>query len=95
VLVLRPLALSHHLGLGDNVPLSAVADYFARLGRRAIVEFVPKGDPMVQHMLKARADVFDHYNEAAFKQAFGARFIIDEQLAISPSGRILYLMTRR
>ena len=53
------LALVHHVSIGNNVPLTAFADYLARLGRRAIVEFVPKADPMAKRMLTAREDVFD------------------------------------
>ena len=48
------LALMHHLAIGNNVPLGRIADYFARIARRAIVEFVPKSDPMVQQMMAGR-----------------------------------------
>ncbi len=87
------LAVVHHLAIGNNVPLAAVADYFARLGRRAIVEFVPKSDPMVQRMLASRADVFESYTVEEFERAFGARFTIEQRAVISTSDRLLYLMT--
>ncbi len=87
------LAVIHHLAIGNNVPLSAVADYFARIGRRAIVEFVPKSDPMVQRMLASRADVFDSYTAEEFERAFSARFTIEQRAVISTSDRLLYLMT--
>jgi SAM-dependent methyltransferase len=87
------LAVVHHLAIGNNVPLAAVADYFARLGRRAIVEFVPKSDPMVQRMLASRADVFESYTVEEFERAFSARFTIEQRAVISTSDRLLYLMT--
>lgn len=93
--MLLALAVTHHLAIGNNVPLAAVADYFARLGRRAIVEFVPKSDPMVRRMLRSREDVFDRYDQPAFEDAFGARFVIDERVIVAPSDRLLYLMTTR
>jgi hypothetical protein len=93
--LLLALAVTHHLAIGNNVPLPAVADYFAKLGRRAIVEFVPKGDPMVQQMLRAREDVFTDYGQDAFEQAFAARFVIEERVPVAPSERVLYLMTTR
>ena len=41
------LALVHHLAIARNVPLPMVFDLFADLAPWAIVEFVPKDDPMV------------------------------------------------
>jgi hypothetical protein len=92
--LLLALAVTHHLAIGNNVPFAAIADYFARLTRRAIVEFVPKADPMVQRMLSAREDIFGEYTESAFEMAFATRFAIDERV-VSSSGRTLYLMTAR
>lgn len=87
------LAVIHHLAIGNNVPLAAVADYFARIGRRAIVEFVPKSDPMVQRMMASRADIFESYTAEEFERAFSARFTIEQRAVISTSDRLLYLMT--
>jgi hypothetical protein len=92
--LLLALAVTHHLAIANNAPFSAIADYFARLGHRVIVEFVPKDDPMVQRMLRAREDIFDHYDQAAFEQAFTRRFAIDDRRALT-SNRVLYLMTAR
>src|SRR6185312_10488268 len=52
------LALVHHLAITRNVPLPMVFDLFADLAEWAIVEFVPKGDPMVRWLLATRRDVF-------------------------------------
>ena len=89
------LALIHHLAIGNNVPLTAVADYFAGIGRRAIVEFVPASDAMVQQMMAGREAVFADYTRDAFERAFSARFTIDEQVTLTPSDRVLCLLTTR
>lgn len=87
------LALVHHVSIANNVPLKTFADYLARLGRRAIVEFVPKADPMAKRMLTAREDVFEDYTGDRFEQAFAARFVLDERVALAGSNRVIYLMT--
>jgi ribosomal protein L11 methylase PrmA len=92
--LLLALAVTHHLAIANNAPFSAIADYFARLGHRVIVEFVPKDDPMVQRMLQAREDIFALYDQTAFEQAFAQRFTIDDRRKLT-SNRVLYLMTAR
>ena len=89
------LALVHHLAIGNNVPLPAVADWLAELGRWALVEFVPKEDPQVREMLALREDVFPGYTEDGFRGAMGGPFEIVRREPVEPSGRTLYLLRRR
>jgi hypothetical protein len=89
------LALVHHLAIGNNVPLDRVASLFARLGRRAIVEFVPKEDPMAQHLLAARKDVFPDYTLDGFRTAFARHFRIIEEAPVEDSRRTLFLLEAR
>ena len=42
--------------------------------RSAIVEFVPKEDPMTRRLLAARRDIFDGYTIDGFRAAFGEAF---------------------
>lgn len=91
---LLALALVHHLAIGNNVPLGSIAEYFARLGRALIIEFVPKEDSQVQRLLAAREDIFAHYNRAEFERAFGRWFRIERAVPIRESQRILYCMQR-
>lgn len=93
--ILLALALVHHLAIGNNVPLPGVARLFARISRRAIVEFVPKEDPMTRRLLAARRDIFDGYSIDGFRSAFGARFSILREQAIADSPRTLFLLERR
>lgn len=89
------LALVHHLAIGNNVPLPAVAALLARLGTWAIVEWVPKDDPQTQRLLVSRPDIFGHYHEAAFEAAMAAAFRLVERVPIPDSGRVLHLLGPR
>jgi hypothetical protein len=93
--VILALALVHHLAIGNNVPLERVAGFFARLGRRAIVEFVPKEDPMATHLLAARPDIFPGYTLEGFRHAFEQHFRVLEEAAIDDSLRTLFLLEAR
>jgi hypothetical protein len=90
---LLALALVHHLAIGHNLPLERIAGYFARLGRRLVIEFVPKSDSQVQRMLRSRPDIFPGYTREGFEAAFRTCFRIDEVQPVLGSERLLYAMT--
>jgi ribosomal protein L11 methylase PrmA len=89
------LALVHHLAISRNVPLPMLVDLFARLAPWAIVEFVPKADPMVRRLLATRLDVFPDYDLDHFRGALAARFTIRAEVAIDDSPRVMFLLERR
>ena len=89
------LALVHHLAIARNVPLPMVVDLFADLAPWAIVEFVPKDDPMVQRLLATRRDVFPDYDLDGFRAAASSRFEIVHEARIADSTRVLFLLRRR
>jgi hypothetical protein len=93
--VVMALALVHHLAIGNNVPLERVASFLARLGRSAIVEFVPKEDPMTQHLLAARPDVFPDYTIDRFRASFARHFRVREEVAVEDSLRSIFLLDSR
>lgn len=93
--VLLALALVHHVAIGNNVPLPNIARLFARISRHAIVEFVPKEDPMTRRLLAARRDIFEHYTIDGFRAAFGEAFTIVREAPIADSPRTLFLLERR
>lgn len=92
--VVMALALVHHLAIGNNVPLERVADYFAKLAKRLIIEFVPKSDSQVRRLLATREDIFPDYDEAGFEAALKRRFRIIRAERVQQSERTLYLMER-
>jgi hypothetical protein len=88
------LALIHHLSISNNVPLFQAADFFARLGKWLVIEFVPKADSQVQKLLVSREDIFPEYTREGFEAAFQQRFRITEAINVRESERTLYLMER-
>lgn len=86
------LALVHHLAIAGNLPLGDIADYFAKLGKHLIIEFVPKPDSMVRRLLASREDIFPDYTEAGFEAAFATKYKIVAKQQVTGSKRIMYLM---
>ena len=93
--VILALALVHHIAISRNVPLPMLLDLFAQLAPWAIVEFVPKEDPMVRRLLATRKDVFPDYTLEGFRAATGARWEVVAEEAIEDSPRVLFLLRRR
>jgi hypothetical protein len=91
--VIMALALIHHLAIGHNLPLERIADYFARLGRHLVIEFVPKSDSQVKRLLLSRPDIFPSYTKEGFEAAFRQHFTLDAVERVQDSERWLYLMT--
>jgi ribosomal protein L11 methylase PrmA len=89
------LALVHHLAIAHNVPLERIADYFARLGRTLVIEFVPKEDSQVQRMLASRKDIFDRYTQEGFERAFATAFDIEQATRVREAARTIYVMRRK
>jgi hypothetical protein len=93
--MIMALALIHHLAISNNVPLDNIARFLATLGRRLIIEFVPKQDKKVQTLLATRIDIFKDYTEAGFEAAFSPYFSIERRVNIQASERVLYLMVTK
>jgi len=89
------LALVHHLAIGHNLPLERIAQFFARLSRRLMIEFVPKSDSQVQRLLRNRTDIFPDYTREGFERAFSRHFEIEEATPVTHSERTLYRMAAR
>ena len=86
------LALIHHLAISNNVPLPRLADFFASVGTRLAIEFVPKSDSQVKKLFASRQDIFPEYTLEGFEAAFCRRFRILDKVPIRESERVLYLM---
>ena len=92
---LLALALIHHLAIGANIPLAMVAQYLSLIGRRAVVEWVPREDSQVDRLLLVRKDIFTQYNEESFGAAFSSHFDLEKTAAIPGTLRKLYFWRRR
>lgn len=89
------LALVHHLAIAHNLPLPRIAEFFARIARAVVIEFVPKGDSQLQRMLATRDDIFDHYTQPDFEAAFDRWFTIEKAVPVRDAERVVYVMRRR
>jgi len=88
------LALIHHLAISNNLPFPKIASFFRRLCEHLIIEFVPKSDSQVVHLLSTRDDIFPAYDAQHFETAFSRYFHIVEKVPIASSERTLYLMQK-
>lgn len=89
------LALVHHLAISNNLPFSHIADFFSKICRHLIIEFVSKVDSQVQKLLKTREDIFADYNQDSFEKELSKLFRIEKNQKLSGSERTLYLMIKK
>ena len=89
------LAILHHLAISNNVPLPRIAEYFSKLGKYLIIEFIPKTDSQVKKLLATRKDIFLQYEQISFEKAFSKYFSIEKRESIADSERLLYLMKKK
>ena len=90
--MLMALALIHHLAIARNVPMGMISEFFRKLCKWAIIEFVPKSDKKVSLLLANRDDVFPNYTQKNFESEFSRYFEIKSEQRITDSERTLYLM---
>ena len=86
------LALFHHLAISCNLPFSKIVQFFQALTSQLIIEFVPKNDPQTQILLSHRKNIFPHYSQNHFENAFSSSFLIRKSCQIQHSHRLLYWM---
>jgi hypothetical protein len=89
------LALIHHLVIANNVPMQALADFFAKMCSSLIIEFVPKSDSQVKRLLATREDIFSDYRQDSFEECFTRNFDIVLSEPVKDSERTLYLMKKK
>ncbi len=85
------LALIHHLAISNNVPLQRIAEFFSKICRWLIIEFVPKTDSQVRKLLMNRKDIFPAYDEEHFENSFKRYFTIEQKVPVNNSERVVYL----
>ena len=89
------LALIHHLAISNNLPFKNIAEFFARMGKYLIIEFVPKNDSKVQILLSSREDIFQNYTQDNFEDIFSEFYTILDKHPLAESERTIYLMRRK
>lgn len=88
------LALIHHLVISNNVPLDRLSQFFSRLTKNLIIEFIPKEDSQISRLLATRKDIFEDYDKSHFEAEFSKKFKILNSVDIRGTLRTLYLMEK-
>lgn len=86
------LALIHHLCIGNNIPLSMVAEMLWQHCKNLIIEFVPPDDPKAQ-LLRGQKNI-PPYSQEIFIREFSQYFNIVRIYPINDSLRTIYLMEK-
>jgi len=84
------LALLHHVVIGAHIPLREFITWLASLGTALVIEFVTRDDPMVQTLLRHKADHYTDYDLEYFERCLAAAFEIDRQETLESGTRRLY-----
>ena len=92
--VVLALAVIHHLAIGRNVPLYKIAEMLHGIGKNIIIEFIPKEDSKVEHLLASRKDIFPGYTQEDFEKAMASYFTLDTKKQIKHSKRWMYLYSK-
>lgn len=90
------LALVHHLLVTERIPLAEIVGIAADLTRsHAIVEFVPKEDPLFRRLTRGREALHETFTQEAFEAACQERFHLVEKQRVKGDLRWLYLLRKR
>jgi len=89
------LALVHHLAIGRNIPLPSVVDWLVGHAPQGVIEFIPKGDPMVQELLSLREDIFENYTDEIFDESIARYARVVREETVTNTGRRLVWFERR
>ena len=84
------LALAHHVVIGRNVPLDEFIAWLASFEAEVVVEFVDRGDPMVERLLRNRRGQAIDYSRAAAEAALENRFQVVARAALESGTRTVY-----
>lgn len=89
------LALLHHLIVGNNLSFELLAEFFKKICKYLIIEYVPREDPRAKQLMLLRKDIFTDYSENTFKSNFSKYFTIKFRTIINGTDRVIYLMKRK
>lgn len=89
------LSIIHHLAITNNIPLSHIASFFAKICNSLIIEFIPRNDSQTQKLLSSKPNSFEKYNRENFEAEFLKYFKITKNFKLTGSSRIIYLMIKK
>jgi len=84
------LALIHHVVITANIPLREFVEWLADLGADLVIEFVSKQDPMVEKLLRNKADIYTDYEQDYLETCLRSRFELTGRVELMGGRRVLY-----
>lgn len=84
------LALMHHLVISRNIPVDDLVAWLAGLGADLVLEFVDRGDPMVERLLRHRDGQNIDYSAATVEAALERCFASVAKEPLRSGTRTLY-----
>lgn len=90
--LLMALALIHHLHISAGIPFCHIAEYFSKICKYLIIEFIPYNDKKVIQMNPGSRIDPNNYNKESFVREFSNYFKIKKTDSITDSSRTLFLM---
>jgi hypothetical protein len=89
------LAVLHHLLVTERIPLEEVIALAAELTTNfAIIEFVPREDPMFRRIARGRDELFENFDQQAFERTCERKFTIVQTQKLGQTSRHLYLLRK-
>lgn len=85
----------HYLSVINYLPFNKVADFFSKVCKSLLIEFIPESDSQIQHLLQSKFDTASDYNTEIFIQCFSIFFEIQSKFVLPDSERVLYLMRNK
>lgn len=89
------LALEHHLFISNNISFKQMADLFASMCIKLIIEFVHENDSQIKKLTVSRQLDCNLYNIENFKIGFQTCYSIIEEKELGNKTRTLFYMKRR
>ncbi len=84
------LALLHHVVISAHIPLGEFITWLASLNTALVIEFVTRDDPMVQALLRHKADHYADYDSQYFERCLADTFEIEQRETLQSGTRRLY-----
>lgn len=84
------LALLHHVVISAHIPLREFITWLASLDTALVIEFVTRDDPMVQTLLRHKADHYTDYDLGYFERCLADVCTVTERQPLASGTRILY-----
>jgi predicted RNA methylase len=94
--VVMALALTHHLAIGESIPMREIARMLGSVSRsHAIVELIDERDPMVVELAAQRQRDPSEFAIALQRAALDEFFSVQDEVALPGTARALALLRRR